>query len=155
LTAELIVPFRRHALRAEFSEIQIRADGRKVFVIRWDVARNFRVVTYEPRDWERTLLGWPEPIPLDLVFSRSRSPRRPHTAANQPPNRRAIADRVATQDRPYVPVPVCPNSNIGALLQTVTKCRQCRRITHLGRSGHHFARFDQIREPSSAEIATR
>ena len=26
---------------------------------------NFRVILYEPGDWERTLLDWPEPIPLD------------------------------------------------------------------------------------------
>ena len=42
LTAELIVPFRPHALPNEFSRIQIRADGRKVFEIRWDGARKFQ-----------------------------------------------------------------------------------------------------------------
>ena len=64
LTAELVVPFRPHALPNEFSRIQIRADGRKVFEIRWDGARNFRLITYVPGDWERTLLDWPEPIPF-------------------------------------------------------------------------------------------
>jgi hypothetical protein len=59
LAAELIVPFRPHATSTEFSRIQIRADGRKVFEIR------FRVVTYEPGAWERTLLNWPEPIPFE------------------------------------------------------------------------------------------
>ena len=65
LAAELIVPFRPHAQPNEFSRIQIRAGGRKVFDIRWDSAKNFRAVTYDPGDWERTLLDWPEPIPLD------------------------------------------------------------------------------------------
>lgn len=65
LAAELIVPSRPHALPNEFSRIQIRAEGRKVFEIRWDGTKNLRVVTYEPGDWERPLLGWPEPIPLD------------------------------------------------------------------------------------------
>jgi hypothetical protein len=48
LTAELIVPFRPHALPNEFSRIQIRADGRKVFEIRWDGARNVRVFIMTP-----------------------------------------------------------------------------------------------------------
>ena len=65
LAAELIVPFRPQALPFEFSRIQIRAAGRKVFEIRWDGAKNFKLVTYEPGDWQRTLLDWPEPIPLD------------------------------------------------------------------------------------------
>jgi hypothetical protein len=38
LTAELVVP-RADALPTEFSRIQIRADGRKVFEIRWDGAK--------------------------------------------------------------------------------------------------------------------
>jgi hypothetical protein len=65
LSAELIVPFRSPALPNEFSRIQIRADGRKLFEIRWDRAKNFRFVTYVPGNWERSLLDWPEPIPLD------------------------------------------------------------------------------------------
>jgi hypothetical protein len=65
LSAELIVPFRAHALPNEFSRIKIRADGRKIFEVRWDGARNFSVVTYEPGDWDLTLFNWPEPIPLD------------------------------------------------------------------------------------------
>jgi hypothetical protein len=64
LIAELVVPFRPQALPTEYSRIQIRADGRKVFDIRWDSAKSFSVVTYEPGDWELTLLDWPEPIPF-------------------------------------------------------------------------------------------
>ena len=65
LTGELVVPYRPHALPTEFSRIQIRAHGRKVFDIRWDSEKNFSVVTYEPGDWERTLLDWPAPVPFD------------------------------------------------------------------------------------------
>ena len=65
LAGELVVPFRPDALPTEFSRIQIRDGGRRAFDIRWDGARNFRVVTYEPGDWELTLLDWPEPIPFE------------------------------------------------------------------------------------------
>jgi hypothetical protein len=61
LSAELVVPFRSHALPNEFSRIY----GREVFDIRWDRAKNFRFVTYVPGNWKRSLLDWPEPIPLD------------------------------------------------------------------------------------------
>jgi hypothetical protein len=64
LDMELIEPFRPYALVTEFSRIQIRVGGRKVFEIRWDSANNFKVVLYEPGDWERELLNWPEPIPF-------------------------------------------------------------------------------------------
>jgi hypothetical protein len=65
LTAELIVPFRAHATPTEFSRIQIRVGGRKVFEIRWDGAKHFRIVAYEPGPWEQTLFDWPEPIPFE------------------------------------------------------------------------------------------
>ena len=64
LFAELIEPFRPYALATEFSRIQIRVSGRKVFEIRWDRAGHFKVLLYEPGDWERTLLDLPQPIPL-------------------------------------------------------------------------------------------
>jgi hypothetical protein len=65
LAAELIVPFRPLAALTEFSEIQIRAEARRVFKVRWDGKKNFRLITYVPGDWERTLLDWPDPIPLN------------------------------------------------------------------------------------------
>ena len=61
---ELLQPFRPHALATEYSEIEIRCEGRKVFDIRWDKADHFKVRLYEPGAWERTLLDWPEPIPF-------------------------------------------------------------------------------------------
>ena len=56
---------RKQAIPSEFSRIQIPFEGRRVFDIRWDGAKNFSVVTYEPGDWELRLLDWPEPIPFD------------------------------------------------------------------------------------------
>jgi hypothetical protein len=65
LCLELLQPFRADALPTEYSEIEIRYHNRKVFCIRWDSADHFKVVMYEPGDWEQTLLDWPEPIPFD------------------------------------------------------------------------------------------
>jgi hypothetical protein len=64
LDMELIKPFRANAAPTEFSAIKISAGSRKVFEIRWGRAGNFKVVFYEPGDWERTLLDWPDPIPF-------------------------------------------------------------------------------------------
>jgi hypothetical protein len=35
------------------------------FVIRWSAAGDFRIVTFEPGDWERTLDAWSAPISLE------------------------------------------------------------------------------------------
>jgi hypothetical protein len=64
LIAEIEMPFRPGASSFEFSRIQIRSRGRKVFEIRWDSADYFQIVLFERGGWERTLLDWPEPIPL-------------------------------------------------------------------------------------------
>jgi hypothetical protein len=36
-----------------------------VLEIRWDNTGSFKVVAYEPGDWERELLDWPERVPFD------------------------------------------------------------------------------------------
>jgi hypothetical protein len=64
LSAELLEPFRAAALSTEYSQIQIRFDGRKVFEIRWDRAGSFKATHFEPGEWERVLIDLPEPIPL-------------------------------------------------------------------------------------------
>jgi hypothetical protein len=63
--AELLMPFRPWALPTEHFRIEIRFDGRRVFDIRWDRAGMFRCATYEPGEWERILIDWPEPIPFN------------------------------------------------------------------------------------------
>jgi hypothetical protein len=65
LAAQLVMPFRRDAHPSEFSRIQIRHAGRKVFDIRWTKEGDFTTVVYEVGEWERKLLGWPRPIPLE------------------------------------------------------------------------------------------
>jgi hypothetical protein len=62
---ELAAPFRTDARPDEFSRLRIRVHGEKVFEIRWDKEGAFKVITFEPGDWERTLRGWPAPIPFD------------------------------------------------------------------------------------------
>lgn len=61
---ELAEPFRAAALPTEYSSLLIRYRHSKVLEIRWDKTGLFKVLRYEPGDWERTLLDWPEPIPL-------------------------------------------------------------------------------------------
>ena len=63
---ELLEPFRATALSTEYSQIQIRFDGRKVFDIRWDRAGSFKAVHFEPGAWERWLIDLPEPIPFQM-----------------------------------------------------------------------------------------
>jgi hypothetical protein len=65
IAIELAAPFRPYARSDEFSRLRVRVGGEKVFEIRWDKAGSFKVVHYEPDDWERTLRAWPAPIPLD------------------------------------------------------------------------------------------
>jgi hypothetical protein len=48
----------------EYSQLRIHDAGRRVFEIRWDSAGRFKVVHYDPSDWERTLRAWPAPIPV-------------------------------------------------------------------------------------------
>lgn len=55
VSGEMLVPTRSQAAPTEFSEIIIRDGGRKVLEIRWDAAQSFRVVFYEPGDWQRIL----------------------------------------------------------------------------------------------------
>jgi hypothetical protein len=52
LPAELIAPFRAWALPTEYSQIEIRFDGRKVLDIRWDCAGSFKAVHFEHGDWK-------------------------------------------------------------------------------------------------------
>jgi hypothetical protein len=63
LSLELLVPHRTSAHPTDFSQIEIRADGRKVFDIRWDATGYFKTVLYEQGDWERDLVNW-DPIPI-------------------------------------------------------------------------------------------
>jgi hypothetical protein len=65
IAIDLAAPFRPYARPHEFSRLWIRVGGEKVFEIRWDKAGSFKVVHYEPDDWERTLRAWPAPIPLE------------------------------------------------------------------------------------------
>ena len=66
LFGELTAAHRSSTDPADFSQLQIRADGRKVLDIRWDGSRHFRVLHFEPGDWERTFWRtWLKPIPLD------------------------------------------------------------------------------------------
>ena len=39
---------------SDFSQLRI-SNGRQVFVIRWNAGRVFKIVKFEPGDWERTL----------------------------------------------------------------------------------------------------
>jgi hypothetical protein len=64
LSAELMAPFRAWARPTEYSQIQIRIDGRKVLDIRWDRAGSFKAVHFEPGEWERVLIDLPDPIPM-------------------------------------------------------------------------------------------
>ena len=53
-------------VRADWLAIAaVRKMERRLFDIRWDRADHFKVVLYQPGDWEGILLGWPEPIPFD------------------------------------------------------------------------------------------
>jgi hypothetical protein len=62
---ELVAPFRSRARPDEFSRLRIRVHGEKVFEVRWDNADGFKVVHYDEGEWERTLRGWPAPVPFD------------------------------------------------------------------------------------------
>jgi hypothetical protein len=62
---ELAAPFRPYARPDEFSRIQIRVNGEKVFEIRWDKAGSFKVVHFDQGVWQGTLRAWPASIPLD------------------------------------------------------------------------------------------
>jgi hypothetical protein len=64
LSFELLMPHGASALPTEFSQIEIRVDGRKVFDIRWDRTGFFKTILYEQGEWEQELLDWPEPIPF-------------------------------------------------------------------------------------------
>jgi hypothetical protein len=65
IAIELAAPFRPYARPDEFSRLRIRIYGEKVFEVRWDKAGSFRIITFEPGDWERTLRAWPAPIPFE------------------------------------------------------------------------------------------
>ncbi|MGY3233369.1 hypothetical protein ACVMAJ_000259 [Bradyrhizobium sp. USDA 4448] len=54
LSGSLLTPFRPRRLN-EFSRIQIRHLGHKVLDLRWSKAGDFRMVTFEPGDWEELL----------------------------------------------------------------------------------------------------
>lgn len=58
IVIELYYPFRPTARPDEFSRLQIRVHGHKVFEIRWDKTGYFKVVAFEPGNWEgRCALG--------------------------------------------------------------------------------------------------
>ncbi len=62
LSIDWLTPHPRSVDPPDFSEIELRAHGRKVLVIRWDRAGSFKAAHFEPGEWERVLLDWPEPI---------------------------------------------------------------------------------------------
>lgn len=61
---ELVQPFRAAALPTEYSSPIVRHQNSKILEIRWDKAGQFKVVRYEPGDWERALRDYPAPIPF-------------------------------------------------------------------------------------------
>ncbi len=65
LCIELFEPFRVTARPTEHSILIIRYPHSKVLEIRWNKTGLFKVMRYEPGDWERILFDWPEPIPFD------------------------------------------------------------------------------------------
>ena len=64
LALELLTPHAASADPTEFSQIEIRANGRMVFDIRWNSTGFFKTVLYDPGEWEQELRDWPEPIPF-------------------------------------------------------------------------------------------
>jgi len=46
---------RSQAFETEFSELQVSYDGANVLEIRWDRTGSFKLVTFKPGEWERTL----------------------------------------------------------------------------------------------------
>lgn len=65
LHIELLEPFRAAALPTEWSSLLIRYSNSKVLEVTWDKADQFKLLRYEPGDWERILHNWPEPIPFE------------------------------------------------------------------------------------------
>jgi hypothetical protein len=65
IAIDLAATFRPYARLDEFSRLRIRVHGEKLFEIRWDEGGGFKVVHYNQGDWERTLRGWPAPIPFE------------------------------------------------------------------------------------------
>jgi hypothetical protein len=65
IAIELAAPFRDYARPDEFCRLRIRAHGEKVFEVRWDKVGGFKVITFEPGNWERTPRAWQAPIPFD------------------------------------------------------------------------------------------
>lgn len=63
IAIEIAAPFRVSARPEEFSRLRIRHHGAKVFEIRWDKTGFFKIIHYDPGDWERTLRA--EPIAFD------------------------------------------------------------------------------------------
>jgi hypothetical protein len=55
LAIELYAAAGQQPCDGEFSQLRIRCAGRKVFVIRWSVAGAFKIVAFEPGDWQRDL----------------------------------------------------------------------------------------------------
>jgi hypothetical protein len=43
----------------DFSQLRLRYAGRKVFEIHWNAAGSFKVVTFEPGDWEIAIADQP------------------------------------------------------------------------------------------------
>ena len=64
LYMEMVEPFRSDACPSEFYRIVIREGRHKVFQIQWSADDYFAVSFFEPGRWERTLHGWPPPIPF-------------------------------------------------------------------------------------------
>lgn len=51
----LLTLFRPGALPTEYSSIEIRHGRLKVFEVRWDKTGSFKLVTFKPSEWERSL----------------------------------------------------------------------------------------------------
>ena len=65
LSIDWVAPHPRSVDHTDFSEIEVRADDRKVLEIRWNSVGLFKAVLYEPGVWEQELLDWPDPVPFD------------------------------------------------------------------------------------------
>lgn len=55
LSGSLLIPFRSTASGDEFSRIQVRHLGRKVLELRWSKTGDFKLMVYEPGEWEEQL----------------------------------------------------------------------------------------------------
>lgn len=57
ISIDLDEPFRASASETEFSRLRVSYAGVNVFEIRWDKTASFKVVKFQPGEWEGTLLA--------------------------------------------------------------------------------------------------